>query len=205
MKFRISGTSLALMLLLLHFTVGPLRLAEFLYDYHLWPRPSVEEVRYQMTRGAKFDSMSCQVGENGWDYICDGTSSDSRGRVSRLRLGVMTGVFPVVRYGAGLPLDGPIPDRAALLAERAAERERRQQWLELLNVNFAQEEQLLTLPGVDRELARRIIRGARHKPFATVDELLTVEGVDQALLDRLRPLIRVTQSGGSLTSNASRP
>ena len=192
---RLIGWSLLIMLVLLNFFVGMGPLMETMYAYHLWPRPSVEEVRHVMMRRPGFDSMSCRLGENGWDYICDATSRGRSGETTRYRLGVMTGAYPVVRSSTELPLEGPIPSRDAYLAEAAAERERQRKVLALVDLNNAREDQLIALPGISRELARRIIVRAIQKPFVTVDDLLTVEGVDRAMLERLRPLIRVSQRG----------
>lgn len=52
-----------------------------------------------------------------------------------------------------------------------------EEYPELMNVNFATEEQLMTLPGVNRQLAREIVR---HRQmigrFKRVDDLALVSG-----------------------------
>ncbi|XP_047041709.1 endonuclease/exonuclease/phosphatase family domain-containing protein 1-like isoform X1 [Helicoverpa zea] len=61
---------------------------------------------------------------------------------------------------------------------------------ELMNVNTATEEQLMTLPGVNRQLAREIVR---HRQmigrFKRVDDLALVSGIGAEKLELLRPEI----------------
>ncbi|XP_022820506.1 endonuclease/exonuclease/phosphatase family domain-containing protein 1-like isoform X2 [Spodoptera litura] len=61
---------------------------------------------------------------------------------------------------------------------------------ELMNVNTATEEQLMTLPGVNRQLAREIVR---HRQmigrFKRVDDLALVSGIGADKLELLRPEI----------------
>jgi hypothetical protein len=123
---RLIGSSLLIMLVILNYFVGMHPLMETMYDYHLWPRPGVQEIRHVVMRGTRYNSMSCRPGENGWDYICDATSSDRTGKTTQFRLGVMAGAYPVVRQATQLPLDGPIPAREEYRAKQAAEHERQQ-------------------------------------------------------------------------------
>ena len=198
-SLRLIGGSFLIMLVILNYFVGMHPLMETMYDYHLLPRPSVEEVRHVMMRRSEFDSMLCRVGENGWDYICDATSrSRVSGETQRYRFGAMGGFYPVVRTLVQLPLEGPIPSKDAYLAQQTAQAEHQRKQLALIDLNNAREDQLIALPGVSRDLARRIIVRAIEKPFATVDDLLTVEGVDRAMLERLRPSIRVSKRGRPL-------
>lgn len=64
------------------------------------------------------------------------------------------------------------------------------EYQELMNVNTATEEQLMTLPGVSRQLAKEIVR---HRQiigrFKRVDDLALVSGIGAEKLERLRPEI----------------
>jgi DNA uptake protein ComE-like DNA-binding protein len=69
-----------------------------------------------------------------------------------------------------------------------------------LDLNKATDKQLLELPGVDRRMARRIVRErARMKKFASVSDLSRVSGVDAALLEKIRPFVKVQGTGRSET------
>jgi hypothetical protein len=116
---RLIGGSLLVMLIVLIYLVGMGPLMQTMYDCHLWPRPSTEEVQYVIMRGTAYDSISCQYGENGWEYICYATSGRRTGKAILFRLGVMGGAYPVVRHVRQLPLDGPIPSRDAYVSEAA--------------------------------------------------------------------------------------
>ncbi|XP_013133927.1 PREDICTED: endonuclease/exonuclease/phosphatase family domain-containing protein 1-like [Papilio polytes] len=63
-----------------------------------------------------------------------------------------------------------------------------EEYPELMNVNTATEEQLMTLPGVTRQLAREIVR---HRQmigrFKRVDDLALVSGIGAEKLELLRP------------------
>ncbi|XP_068620969.1 endonuclease/exonuclease/phosphatase family domain-containing protein 1-like [Battus philenor] len=65
-----------------------------------------------------------------------------------------------------------------------------EEYPELMNVNTATEEQLMTLPGVNRQLAREIVR---HRQmigrFKRVDDLALVSGIGAEKLELLRPEI----------------
>ncbi|KAJ0181593.1 hypothetical protein K1T71_002315 [Dendrolimus kikuchii] len=65
-----------------------------------------------------------------------------------------------------------------------------EEYPELMNVNTATEEQLMTLPGVSRQLAREIVR---HRQmigrFKRVDDLALVSGIGAEKLELLRPEI----------------
>ncbi|CAB3248175.1 unnamed protein product [Arctia plantaginis] len=61
---------------------------------------------------------------------------------------------------------------------------------ELMNVNTATEEQLMTLPGVNRQLAQEIVRHRRIiGRFKRVDDLALVSGIGAEKLELLRPEI----------------
>lgn len=63
---------------------------------------------------------------------------------------------------------------------------------ELLDLNTATEEQLMTLPGIGPVLAQRIVvfREA-NGPFISVEQLTDVEGVGEKKLDAIREYLRI--------------
>jgi hypothetical protein len=65
-----------------------------------------------------------------------------------------------------------------------------------LDLNKATEEQLSDLPGIDRRIARRIVRErAIRKRFRSVDELRTVPGVTDEILEGIRALVKAESVG----------
>ncbi|GBP32119.1 hypothetical protein EVAR_80885_1 [Eumeta japonica] len=65
-----------------------------------------------------------------------------------------------------------------------------EEYSELMNINTATEEQLMTLPGVSRQLAREIVRHRRLiGRFKRVDDLALVSGIGAEKLELLRPEI----------------
>lgn len=73
--------------------------------------------------------------------------------------------------------------------------------IELLNVNIATEEELMTLPGINREIARNIVdhRKAIGR-FKKVEDLALVRGIGADKLEVIRPEICVSKR---LSSRAS--
>jgi competence protein ComEA len=62
-----------------------------------------------------------------------------------------------------------------------------------VDLNHADRSELLQLPGVGENLARRILDYRReHNGFGSVEELRKVRGVGPVTLERLRPLVCVT-------------
>jgi len=59
---------------------------------------------------------------------------------------------------------------------------------ELLNLNTANLDQLLTLPGIGKALAERIIAS---RPYEVVEDLQSVSGIGAAAFERLAPLVAV--------------
>ena len=65
-----------------------------------------------------------------------------------------------------------------------------------LDLNTASAEELAELPGIGRELARRIVAyRAEHGPFETVEELMEVSGIGQGKLDGLEGRVTVENEG----------
>ena len=61
-----------------------------------------------------------------------------------------------------------------------------------MDLNAATPEQLDALPGIGPVLAGRIVDfRSQHGRFTSVDELGDVSGIGDAVLERLRPLVRV--------------
>jgi competence ComEA-like helix-hairpin-helix protein len=61
-----------------------------------------------------------------------------------------------------------------------------------VDLNAADREELLCLPGVGPTLAERILERRRDRGrFQQVDELLEVSGIGEGLLESLRPLLTV--------------
>ena len=58
-----------------------------------------------------------------------------------------------------------------------------------VNINAADAEELMSLPGIGEVLAERIIK---NRPYQSVDELLRVEGIGEATLEQLRPLVKLS-------------
>ncbi len=61
----------------------------------------------------------------------------------------------------------------------------------VVNINQASAEQLMLLPRVGEEKARRIIEHRQKSPFKTVNELGRVKGFGLKTLRMLKPFIRV--------------
>jgi competence protein ComEA len=61
----------------------------------------------------------------------------------------------------------------------------------VLNLNTADTNALIALPGVGPALAGRIVAHREKSPFTSVDDLLGVPGIGPALLERLRADVTV--------------
>jgi len=57
----------------------------------------------------------------------------------------------------------------------------------LVDLNTADRERLMSLPGVGEILADRIIAA---RPYQSVDDLLKVSGIGEVTLEQLRPLVK---------------
>ncbi|HVL26174.1 MAG TPA: ComEA family DNA-binding protein [Thermomicrobiales bacterium] len=65
-----------------------------------------------------------------------------------------------------------------------------------LDLNHATASELEELPGIGEVLAARIVDyREEHGVFASIDELILVDGISPRLLEKLRPLITVTNGG----------
>ena len=60
-----------------------------------------------------------------------------------------------------------------------------------MNINLANEAELMTLPHIGETLARRIVEFREHNgPFQTPEHLLLVDGISEKRFREIRPLIR---------------
>lgn len=79
--------------------------------------------------------------------------------------------------------------------------------VETLDINQATEEQLMTLPGIDRRLAQNIVeyRGRIGGRFQKIDDLALVSGMGAARLDKIRAevCVRRTRQATKLVGQAS--
>lgn len=65
----------------------------------------------------------------------------------------------------------------------------------LVNVNTAELEELITLPGIGESYARRLIEyRKKHGPFERVEDLLNVRGIGDRTLERIRDRVTVGKS-----------
>ena len=61
-----------------------------------------------------------------------------------------------------------------------------------VDLNRADAEALIALPGIGPALAERVIaHREQHGPLTQLDDLIQVSGIGPALVDRLRPLVTV--------------
>ncbi len=83
-----------------------------------------------------------------------------------------------------IPLDNETAREDSLLGFSAvAEGER-------IDLNHASMEEIMTLPGVGKVLAARIIRyREEHGGFSSIDDLLDVEGIGEKTLQKIKPQI----------------
>lgn len=191
---RVSIGTIILFCIVVVLLVGITPIMDFLHGWGLLGRASAQEVQDELKRRSPRDSIECQVGTGGWDYICDVVHRPpGRGdNPSRSKYGVMSSPYSAAGGITALPVDQPTPARDEFTKRNQARREAEQKRLtETLDLNLARVDQLKALPGVDEALAYRIAQAVIHKRFTTVDDLLTVEGVDRAMLERIRPLVRV--------------
>lgn len=74
---------------------------------------------------------------------------------------------------------------------------------DLLNINTATEEELMTLPGINRQTAQNIVDYRRQiDGFRKVEDLALVSGVGATRLNHIRPELTVGRRGG-LSKNSS--
>jgi competence protein ComEA len=62
---------------------------------------------------------------------------------------------------------------------------------ERVNINTADAEKLMTLPGVGEVTAEKIIRYREAKPFEKAEDLLLVDGIGEAKFEEIKPYVTV--------------
>jgi len=63
-----------------------------------------------------------------------------------------------------------------------------------LNINQASEKELQALPRIGPQMARRIVEYRTKNPFKNIRDLLSVKGIGEKTMDKLRPLVTVSDS-----------
>jgi competence protein ComEA len=67
---------------------------------------------------------------------------------------------------------------------------------ERIDINRANAEQLVVIPGIGKVMAERIVQFRdKHGRFSRVEDLLKVKGIGEKSLEKLRPYIKVGKSG----------
>ena len=67
-----------------------------------------------------------------------------------------------------------------------------------VDVNQASAEALMTVPGIGKSLAQRIVEFRKENgPFETVDDLLKVRGIGEKSLQKMRPHVRAEKKSRS--------
>ncbi len=68
--------------------------------------------------------------------------------------------------------------------------------VEPVDVNKAGIEELMSVPGIGKVMAQRIIDFRKeHGPFSRVEDLLKVKGIGEKSLEKLKPYIKVGKQG----------
>ena len=60
-----------------------------------------------------------------------------------------------------------------------------------VNVNSADFNQLVNVPGIGPALAEKIIARRREKPFKSLDELKQIKGIKDKKLNKIKPYLRL--------------
>ena len=64
---------------------------------------------------------------------------------------------------------------------------------EKVNINNANEEKLINLPGIGPKMAVRISDYRKvNGPFKSIDDLLNVKGIGPKVLEKIRPFVKVS-------------
>lgn len=62
---------------------------------------------------------------------------------------------------------------------------------DLINLNTATTEELVTLPGIGPATAAKIVEYREAKPFASVEEVIEVKGIGPAKFEAIKDLVTV--------------
>jgi len=99
------------------------------------------------------------------------------------------GALPNARLD-GINLAAPVADAETLrvpIVSRPSSEPALGSPVELVSINQATETELVQVPGIGPELARRIII---YRPYRNLDELIKVPGIGPRSLERLRPYLK---------------
>jgi competence protein ComEA len=65
-----------------------------------------------------------------------------------------------------------------------------------VDINSADAEQLMTIPGIGKVMAERIIQFRnQHGPFKRVEDLLKIKGIGEKSFQKIRSYVKVGKSG----------
>lgn len=106
-------------------------------------------------------------------------------QLSRVRSAAVAAGLALAFVAASLPL------AAAPAAQHAAEVEASKP----VDINAADEGQLMAIPGIGQALAQRILEWRQeHGPFQRVEDLMKVKGIGDKSFEKLRPYVTVTKA-----------
>ena len=115
------GTA-GLLVLIFVFLVGPVPIAERLYDAGWWPRDSPSELATSLNERSPFTGVGqyrCEDGTLDWDYLCFAVRANAGFKLvvppGPAKYGVSSGPFASMPTLIELPLDGPTPPLEAVL------------------------------------------------------------------------------------------
>jgi DNA uptake protein ComE-like DNA-binding protein len=194
---RIKGNVLLLLFGIVVLTFGHRPILNALHTTGALPSHTAITVKVAMEGLVPGMSFECRpaVG-GGWHYMCVGTQRTASGESTSVRYAVKSGWRQPVVKTAVLADPKPAPTYTvtsspstkppAVNAEAPKPDGR-------LNLNTAGEDRIRALPGMNPDVARQIVLVRTLKPFATVEDLLKVDGVDRAMLEAIRPHVRVAK------------
>jgi hypothetical protein len=210
---RITGNHLLLIFGIVLLTVGAGPLLKLLHATGALPSYTAADVAATMDRQLPGRSFRCHYATGGgWNFVCFGTETTAEGESIQVKYAVKSGWRnPVVTsklledaqprpLARSVPPSRPAPPSKPAPPSRPTPSYKRPVASQRapqppphpdarLNLNRAGEAQLRAVPGMDPDVARRIVLMRKHRLFTTVDDLWRVEGVDRAMLEGIRPYV----------------